>query len=470
MCSAILHERPRSLALRLTLWYAGIFAGSLCIAFLVIHLITLSILRERTDEDLREDLEEFAGFMAEGGIERVQAEMALETLGEEAESTYIRLWSGNGEPIASTDLSGWAGLADAPAMVRLPDDDSESMLETLAMPQQEFGARVGYLAIAPGVVLELGQSLEEEAELAEAFLDAFLLTLIAIVLLAAPIGWFLARHALRGVKAIAQTAMEITEGNLDRRVPEKSGGDELDRLAQTFNLMVDRIQTLIGGMREMTDTLAHDLRSPLARIRASAEMMLSRNGTMDDCRAMASEAITEADRMLEIVNVTLDITEAESGAARLERSEFDMAEVVGTAADLFQTIAEDRKIGLRVDMPDRCPFHGDRYRMQRVVANLLDNALKYTDAGGSVRASLVDESDQVRIVIADSGPGISREDVSRIFERFYRCDRSRSQPGNGLGLSLALAFVRIHGGRIEVGSDPGLGSTFTVILPRSKSD
>lgn len=471
MSSAILRKRPRSLALRLTCWYAGVFVASLLVAFLVVHLLTLSILRDKTDKDLEEDLEEFAGYMEQGGLARVQAEMGIETLGEEAESIYFRLWSDDGQIIATTDLSGWSGLQQRPDPVAALADGEEAVLETVELPQTEHGVRVGYRAIGPGAVLELGQSLEEEAELAEAFVRAFLIALVAIVLLAAPIGWLLARRALHGVREITRVATEIADGVLDRRVPAQADGDELDRLASTFNLMVDRIETLIGGMREMTDTLAHDLRSPLARIRAAAETMLAdERGAAADWQAMASDVITDTDRMLEIINVTLDITEAESGAARLERSEFDLAEVVEAAADLFQTIAEDRRIVLRVDLPDRCAISGDRYRMQRVVANLLDNALKYTQAGGSVRVSLVDEGDWVRVVFADSGPGISEQDVTRIFERFYRCDRSRSQPGNGLGLSLALAFVRIHGGRIEVESEPGLGSTFTVIVPKSRND
>lgn len=469
MFSGNLRKRPRSLALRLTLWYAGIFAASLCVAFLIVHLLTLSILRERTDEDLREDLAEFSAFMEQGGVERVRTEMALETAGDEAESSYFRLWSGDGRALAATDLSPWPGLAGARAPVARLRGRNGPFLETLELPRRQDRLRVGYVALAPDMVLELGQSLEEEAELAGAFLDAFVVTLAAIVLLGAPVGWFLARRALQGVEQITRTATEIADGALDRRLSAQSGGDELDRLAHTFNVMVDRIQTLIDGMREMTDTLAHDLRSPLARIRASAEMMLSSDATVDEWRSLASETIAETERMLEIVNVTLDITEAESGATRLERIELDLADVVGAAVDLFQTVAEDRDISLTADVPRRCPISGDRYRLQRVVANLLDNALKYTDEGGAVRVTLTDEDTMVRLVVADNGRGISPEDVSRIFERFYRCDRSRGQRGNGLGLSLALAFVRVHGGDIGVESEPGHGSKFTVTLPRNET-
>ncbi|MDX1609382.1 MAG: ATP-binding protein [Halofilum sp. (in: g-proteobacteria)] len=463
-------DRPGSLAVRLTLWYAGIFAATLCVAFVVVYLITLSILRERTDEDLHEDLAEFVAVMEEGGLDRVRREMALEAAGEEAESVYFRLWSDAGEALAATDLSTWP-LPAAPGLAPAglaPGD--EAVLTTLELPGLHDAVRVGFVAVAPGLLLEMGQSLEEEAELAATFLEALLVALAAIVLLGAPVGWFLARRALRSVETITQTAGAIADGSLERRVPEQSGNDELDRLARTFNFMVDRIETLITGMREMTDTLAHDLRSPLARIRASAETVLTNERADEELQSLASDTIAETERMLEMINVTLDITEAESGAARLERSEFDLAEVVATATDLFQSVAEDRGITLRVERPAHCPYRGDRHRLQRVVANLLDNALKYTEPNGTVSVALLDRGDGIRLAIADTGCGVSPGELSRIFERFYRCDRSRSQPGNGLGLSLALAFVRIHGGRIEVESEAGLGSTFSVWLPRAEDE
>ena len=301
-----------------------------------------------------------------------------------------------------------------------------------------------------------------------ALFRGFLIVLAAIVAFGGPIGWFMARRALRGVQAITRTATEIAHGNLDRRVEVRAQGDELDALARTFNLMLDRIHALIIGMREMTDNLAHDLRSPLGRIRASAEMILTDNGSKAEAEAMVAATAEECDRLLEMINTTLDIAEAESGAALLKLVEFDLVELVGDAVELFQPLAEDKQVTIAVDLPDACRIRGDRQRLQRVVANLLDNAVKYTPVGGRVTIKLDDQGEWLKLSIQDTGVGISPAETARIFERFYRCDRSRSELGNGLGLSLALAFVRIHGGDIAVDSVPEQGSTFTILLPRPR--
>jgi heavy metal sensor kinase len=458
----------RTLALRLTLWYAGIFAASSILAFILVYAMMVAIVQERTDEDLEEDIEEFAAFMQVGGLERVKTEMAVETQGEEASAVFLRLWASDGRQLMATDLSSWPGLGTPRAeLLRLGLED-EPILETLILPGREHQVRSILGAIGSGVVLEIGESLEENEEFLEALLKGFLIVLAAVILLGGPIGWFMARRALRGVEDVTRTATEIADGALDQRVAARFQGDELDRLAQAFNRMLDRIQALILGMREMTDNLAHDLRSPVARIRASAEMVLTSNGSKTEWEALATNTTEECDRLLEMINTTLDIAEAESGAAELKISDIDLVDVVVDACDLFQTVAEDKKIAITTNLPEQCRIQGDLQRLQRVVANLLDNALKYTPAGGSVTIKLVDEGQQVKLSIEDTGVGISADELPRIFQRFYRCDWSRSEYGNGLGLSLALAFVRAHGGDITVNSTPGEGSTFTVLLSRSR--
>ena len=456
-----------SLALRLTIWYAAIFALSSLLIFVFVYLLISTFIAERTDEDLQEDIAEFSTFFQTQGIEHVKTQMALDTKGREAEKVFLRLWTGDGRLLAGSDLSSWPGLQAVPTEVlREVDAGKGPVVEAVRLPAREHATRRILGSIGPGLVLEIGQSLEEDEELIATILQGFLSTLAAVFLLGGPIGWFMARRALGAIGKLTRTANEIARGALDRRVPVGSQGDELDHLAQAFNTMLDRIQALIVGMREMTDNLAHDLRSPLGRIRTAAEMSLTSPERKSERAALAINVIEECDRLLEIINTTLDIAEAESGAAKLKISEVDLVDVVLDACDLFQTVAEDRRVSVSTVLPEQCRVPGDRQRLQRVVANLLDNALKYTPAEGSVTISLSEDDCHIILSVVDTGVGVAANELTRIFERFYRCDRSRGQGGNGLGLSLALAIVRAHGGDISVTSTLGVGTRFSVTLAR----
>lgn len=453
-----------TLALRLTIWYAGIFCLSSILAFTLVYALMVSVVQELTDEDLEDDIEEFAVLMQSGGLDRVMTEMTAETEGEEAEDSFLRLWGPDGRELMTTDLSHWPELDDPEQAFAQLDGSDEPILQTFEFPEREHNVRSIYGTIAPGIVLQIGESLENDEELLEALLNGFFITLAIVIVLGGPIGWFMARRALRGVEEVTQTATEIADGALERRVVVRTRGDELDRLAQTFNSMLDRIQALIIGMREMTDNLAHDLRSPLARIRASAEMSLTEGASITEGTSLAANTTEECDRLLDMINMTLDIAEAESGAAKLKIADIDLVDIIRDACEVFQTVAEDRSVTISTDMPEHCYIQGDLQRLQRVVANLLDNALKYMPVGGAVNIALVEEGRTVKLSIEDTGVGIPADELTRIFQRFYRCDRSRSEHGNGLGLSLALAFVRAHGGDINVTSTVGEGSTFTVVL------
>jgi signal transduction histidine kinase len=443
------------LALRLTLWYAGIFAVSSMAAFGLLYALIVSVVRERTDEDLEEDMEEFATFMRNEGLDRVRSEIRTETSGSSGEDAGFQIWT-NGGRILSAGLSG-------PDTAPGPTDDP--VLFTL--PGSSYRTRWIEGTLAPDYAIRIGQSLEDDDAFIANFRNGFLFTLGAVLLVGAPVGWFLARRALRPVEVLTRTAAEISEGALSRRVPVASANDELGLLARTFNTMLDRIQALIVAMREMTDNLAHDLRSPLARIRANSEMALA-NGESQS--ALIASTIEECDRLMDMIDTTLDIAEAESGAARLKLDEVNLSLLVLDACDMFKPAAEDHHIRLSAHVPDRCVLQADRHRLQRILANLIDNAIKYTPEDGSIDVRLREDDGRIQLEIKDTGAGISATDLPRIFQRFYRGDQSRTGNGTGLGLSLALAFARAHGGDIIARSAPGQGSTFTLVLPRPRTE
>jgi heavy metal sensor kinase len=306
--------------------------------------------------------------------------------------------------------------------------------------------------------MQLGQSLAGEIRLITAFQRLFVATIGTLFLLAAAVGWFLARRALSGMGGIAAAARKISAGDLETRVPVSGRQDEIDQLAGTLNHMLDRIQTLIRGISEMSDNIAHDLKSPVTRIRGLAEITLTANPTGDEYENMAASTIEECDRLLEMINAMLFISRAEAGVGAVKQETVDLNALVGDAVRLFETTAADRQLRLHFEPIREASVEGDARMLQRMIANLLDNAIRYTPAGGSVDV-------MIEVNFLDTGIGIAEHDRNRIFERFYRCDPSRSESGSGLGLSLARTVARAHGGDITVQSSKGDGSTFSVSLP-----
>jgi signal transduction histidine kinase len=313
--------------------------------------------------------------------------------------------------------------------------------------------------------------MEADQRIVKAFRKAFGIIMALLILSAAGSGWFMARRATAGLQDVTRTARRISKDDLDDRVPVKGRGDEIDELAATFNQMLDRIRSLIVGMREMSDNIAHDLKSPITRIRGIAEVTLGSGKTIGEYEQMAADTIEACDRLLDMINTMLTISETEVGLGRLSSDTFNLSQLVADAGELFLPLAEDKNLSLTWQTPPEINISGDMRKIQRMIANLLDNAIKYTPAGGNVEIRLLPGSrnaDAIEISIRDTGMGIDPKDLPHIFQRFYRCDHSRSKSGAGLGLSLARAIARAHGGDITVTSAADQGSVFTVRLPAAR--
>ncbi|MDH3928619.1 MAG: ATP-binding protein [Deltaproteobacteria bacterium] len=457
---------PRTLAFRLTLWYAFIFTLTSLGAFLLFNFLITSGLRERTDQALLAEVSELSSHLALKGLDVVELDIVQDAESSGVDRMFLRVLSLDGEELVSSNMTSWTNVAiKKAALDRLTNGESH-VFETLAIPQLPHKVRILYGVIGPGKLVQIGRSLEDDELFMEAFRDRFVLMMTALIIFGGLIGWFMARRALQGVEEVAQTAEDISKGAIERRVPFKARGAEIDRLATTFNDMLDRIHALICGMREISDNIAHDLRSPLTRIRGVAEMTLTSGKSVGEYESMAANTIEECDRLLEMIETMLAISELEAGAGNLAVEEVDMAEVVEDACELFQPLAEDKSITIVTEVATSSLVNGDTQRLQRLVANLLDNAIKYTESEGTIKVSLDGDASQVLLFVEDTGDGISGDDLANIFERFYRCDPSRSKTGVGLGLSLVMAIARSHGGEVAVTSYPGKGSTFTVSLPR----
>jgi heavy metal sensor kinase len=321
------------------------------------------------------------------------------------------------------------------------------------------------LASDNGNVLQLGITVQDDWRVIEQARRTISLIMIALVGIAVVVGWLLAKRALVGVHHVTITANAISRGALQQRVPTSGSRDEIDQLASTFNRMLERIESLVKGIEETNDNIAHELRSPITRIRGQAETTLTGNGSLDDYREMAASTVEECDRLLAMINTMLDIAEAEAGVMGLKMSRMDVNALLHDINEIYEPMTAEKNIQVLVDTPQAVVIHGDIQRLQRMVANLLDNAVKYTPQGGTIRLSAHLIDGQAQINVANTGEGILPEKLPHIFQRFYRADAARSGSGYGLGLSLAQAIIHAHGGQISVRSIPGDTTTFSVVLP-----
>jgi heavy metal sensor kinase len=455
----------RTLAFRLTVWYAAIYTVSSLLAFFFFYLQIASILRERTDEELLDDSQEFSLLFGEKGIDEVKQTMILEAKEDGEKDVFYRLLSPDGRELGSSETFSWGELSVSQPALQQIANDPKPVFETLAIEGRRHMARSVYALIGPGTILQIGMSLEDNDEFLAQFRQIFGATIALVMVFAGLLGWFMAKRALRDVEEVTQTAQAISGSDLEQRVPVKGRAEEIDRLATTFNDMLDRIQKLITETKEMTENIAHDLRSPITRIRGMAEMALIAGRTIDEYEAAAASTIEDCDRLLEMINTMLYISQTEATAGKLTTEEVDMTGVVRDACELFQPVAEDKGVNLVVEIDSDLRVRGVLQWLQRMLANLIDNALNYTPSPGTVTVSVCGDEKLGIIAVKDTGIGIAQDELPHIFRRFYRCERSRSQPGTGLGLTLVEAIVHAHRGQIAVTSTPNVGTTFTVTLP-----
>jgi heavy metal sensor kinase len=458
----------RSLAFRLAVLYTATCAILSIAAFLIFYQLMISNIHARTDNALTEELNECSSLLSSKGIATLKEEIYRKAQSAGTGKAFLRLLTTDGKEIVSSDLGPWGGIdISKTALQRLAQ--GRPVFETFKLPGGEHNARVIYGMAGPGMVLQIGRSLKDDEEILEDFRQAFRTAIAIILTLVALGGWLVARQALSGVREVTRTALAISDGAMEKRVPLTGWGDEIDRLSQTFNHMLERIQFLITEMREVTDNIAHDLKSPVTRIRGLAEVTLTTGRSLDEYRSMAASTVEECDSLLGMINTMLEISEFEAGVATLNITKVDISALIEEACDLFQPLAEDKGLVIKAKVPFRCLVSGDKRKLQRALTNLLDNAIKYTPSGGTITVAIEEGEKGVIISVSDTGRGIEADDIPHIFDRFYRADKSRSESGAGLGLSLVLAIVRAHGGDIQVSSSPGAGSLFSIVLPREKS-
>jgi signal transduction histidine kinase len=457
----------RTTTFKLTLVYLTVFA--LFAAFLLGYfaLNTRRLITQQINDTVDAEITGLSEQYRQGGIRRLV--LVVENRSRRPGSSLYLVTTFAGEA-----LSGNVGSL-APGVL-----DTTGWSETVYKRQEdtegnEHHALVRVFQLPGGFRLLVGRDLDERERIYDIVISAGKWSVAIVIILGLAGGLFVTRRVLRRVDAMTETSRTIMAGDLSGRLPVAGTGDELDRLAENLNLMMERIEALMHGLKEVSDNIAHDLKTPLTRLRARCEQALRTAGNEAEYRAALEQTIEESDRLITTFNALLMIARAESGQARDNMTELDAAEIVRGIGELYEPLADEKGIALKVEANSAAPLKGNRELISQALANLVDNAIKYAgplqngaEANGAapeIRVLAEQAGDQILLTVADNGPGIPESDRGRAVERFVRLEQSRSLPGSGLGLSLAAAVARLHGGELRLEDNaPGLKSV--LVLPR----
>jgi len=463
--------KPRGLRFKLTLLYTTIFSVLLSAFFVLAYYLLANQLEATATDELVELATGLRGYLR---FENNQPLLAFDADDPEV-AFFVRTAT---RYYQIYDLSTGAVLVESPDVqflgIEFTADELRSMTEFPVFTDIQtdqgrlrfFNDRV-ISNDGTAYLMQVGASLEPVQLALQHFIRLALWLLPLGVLVAAAAGWLMTGRTLSPIKRITRAAQDFEVSQLNRRLPILGTGDEIDELAATFNQAFSRLEKAVGEMKQFTASMAHELRTPLTALRGEAELALLHGQSIDDCKSTLANQIEEFDKLNNVIHQLLTLAQAESGELQMAREHIDLTSMLRELVDTFSLVASEKRVALELDSIPDLMLTGDRQWIVRAMINLIDNAIKYTPAGGRVSVSGRREGDKVVVEVLDNGRGISREALPHIFERFYRADPSRSKDieGVGLGLSLVKWIVDQNRGIISVESRPDQGTRFSILFP-----
>lgn len=435
----------RTSSFRLTVLYAGMFAASVVVLFGIVLFSATKFIARQIDATVASELTEIQADAAGDGPAALRA--VIDGLTTRSPGIFYLLQDQHGAVLAGN----MEAIRPEPGLRRLRRDHQA------ASKRPAGGIRGQGVILADGSYLFVGLSDFQLAEMQEAISRAFVLGLAVTVLLAIGGGLVTSLALLRRVETISGISRDIMRGDLGRRLPLRGSGDEFDHLSTSLNAMLDRIQALMAGLQQVSSDIAHDLRTPLSRLRQRLELARQREATVDGLQAAVDGAIDQTDAILDTFAALLRIAQIEAGTRKAGFAAVDLSNMLYELADAYQVAAEDKGQMLKAEITPGLRVWGDRDLLLQLYANLIDNAVRHSPASTEIVVQAASDSGIVRTVIADHGSGIPAQYRSKVLQRFYRLEASRTTPGNGLGLSLANAIAGLHEARFMLeDNQPGL--------------
>jgi hypothetical protein len=455
----------RTTAFRLTLVYLLVFILFAISLLGYFALNTRRLITEQITSTVDTEITGLREQYNQGGIRRLVILVDLRSR-RPGSSLYL-VTTATGEGLAGNVGSLEPGVLDHPGWL----ETNYHRLD--AAEGADHRALVQVVQLPGGFRLLVGRDLEERERMFGIIANAGQWSLALVIVLGVAGGFFVSRRVLSRIDAMTETAQTIMAGDLAGRLPVAGTGDELDRLADHLNAMLERIEALMRGLKEVSDNIAHDLKTPLTRLRNRCEQVLRGPPADSEYRGALEATIAESDELIRTFDALLMIARAESGQARDNMIEFDAAAIARDVSELYEPLADERGLALKFEANGTAPVRGNRELVSQALANLVDNAIKYAAPDGRVNGEPSEivvkagnDGERITLSVADRGPGIPEADRGRVVERFVRLEQSRSLPGSGLGLSLASAVARLHGGELKLEDNhPGLRSV--IALPRA---